>query len=80
MSLQQPLAKPLNSIHEIRHLRNALARLEYVGETNCITIDNLKLTVVLRIAELEARLDSRRVVKADHAYDAALQAGGCPRW
>lgn len=45
-------------IYEIQHLRRAFERLEGLGRTNCPTIDNLKRVVLLRIAELEAAVES----------------------
>jgi hypothetical protein len=62
MSLQRPSGKPPQPASEIQHLRNALNRLEDIGETNCTTIDNLKRVVVLRLAELESRLDGKQTV------------------
>jgi hypothetical protein len=51
-----PMTPP---VYEVQHLRRAFERLEGIGATNSPTIDNLKRTLLLHIAELEAMLDPR---------------------
>lgn len=59
VSMKPPLPASVSvPVHEILHLRRALERLEGIGETNSPTIENLKRTVRLHIAELEAILET----------------------
>lgn len=52
------------TVHEVQHLRRALARLERIGATNSPTIDSLKRILLLRIAELDCLLDRRSRAQA----------------
>ena len=63
VSFQTQSGEPV-PIYEIMHLRGALDRLERIGETKSPAIANLKHIVQLRIAELEAVLDSRPRARA----------------
>jgi hypothetical protein len=55
---------PVPTVHEVQHLRRALARLERIGATNSPTIDSLKRILWLRIAELDCLLDRRSRAQA----------------
>lgn len=63
MSFQTQSGEPV-PVYEIVHLRCALDRLEKIGESTSPTICSLKRVVLLRIAELEAVLDSRPRARA----------------
>ncbi len=65
---QSPAKEYLPILHELRHLRRTLSRLEAIGETRSSTIADLRRIVVLRICELDAELGSTELRDALTAY------------